>query len=301
MDIVSPDTLAALPAGECGRICALAADGQRDLQACAERYGPTFPGHPFDPTFFSTVALSNAFSAYWLTGDQLRTANRAALWAFGVDWLIDYLATSAEEVDDIVRRCLAVAHGGAPAADDPISQLLADIRSDIVDSTSPEALLRIWCDQVHRTLDAMAREWHWRSGISGDAVPVLPTPEQYLDNADNLGFAFVYVSHRCFTHDPHLQRDADLLRDAGWRVQHAIRLLNDLGTYRRDIAWGDLNILMLGPDRTAVIQQAENIIEYCRTVFVSLRAAHPGLVAYLERQIDFNLGFWQLTDYWGDL
>jgi hypothetical protein len=301
MDTLSPETMAALPAVECGRVCALAGEGQRDLQACAETYGSTFPGHPFDPTFFSTVALSNAFSAYWLTADRLRTANRAALWAFGVDWLIDHLATSRGEVEDIVRRCLAVAYGAEPEADDPISCLLADIRADLANTPSYSALLPIWCDQVRRTLDAMAREWEWRSAGRDRGAAVLPTPDQYLQNADNLGFAFVYVSHWSFTHDPRMECHADRLRTAGWQVQQVIRLLNDLGTYRRDVEWGDLNVLMLGLNRTDVIRRIETLADDCRQALGSLRADHPDVAAYLERQINFNIGFWKITDYWGSL
>ncbi len=52
-------------AAEQGRICALAAKGQRDLAGVAASHPDLFPGRPFDAALFSTVAMTVAFSAPW--------------------------------------------------------------------------------------------------------------------------------------------------------------------------------------------------------------------------------------------
>src|SRR5690349_24425396 len=81
-----------------GITCAVAAQGQRDLQRLADADPDLFPRVPFDCSVFSTLAMANAFSAPWLGADALRTANRASLWAFRVDWYADHVATSADQL-----------------------------------------------------------------------------------------------------------------------------------------------------------------------------------------------------------
>src|SRR5262245_41736269 len=113
-----------------GRIGAVAAAGQRDMHRCATRFDDLFPSNPFDFALFGAVALANAFCAPTLSADQLRIANRTTLWAFAVDWLIDYHATSPVEVDDIVGRCTDTALGAQPAANDSLTRLMAEIRDE---------------------------------------------------------------------------------------------------------------------------------------------------------------------------
>jgi hypothetical protein len=309
------DFTGTLPAAECGRICAGAGEAQRDLQEHAATYGELFPSNPFDAALFSTVALANAFCAPWMTAHELRIANRASLWAFALDWLIDYLATSREDVDDAVRRCLAVADGAPPAGDDQLARFLADIRTELAGAPAFEVLRPIWREELRLMLEAMAREWDWQaSRASGGNA--LPTFEEYLANADNICFSFVFVSHWILTEDaarlvpdgrpgifdgPPPVALVDEVRAAGREVQKVIRLLNDLGTYQRDVSWGDLNPLMLGVSRDEVTRHISVLVERCQELLDPLRAAHPRLADFLDRYIGFNTGFYRLTDYWGKL
>jgi hypothetical protein len=299
-DFAGTDVTGALPAIECGRISAGAGEAQRDLQDRASAYPELFPSNPFDPALFSTVALANAFCAPWLTARELRIANRASLWAFALDWLIDYLATSRAEVDDIVGRCIAVANGAPPTDDDHLGRFLAELRADLAAAPAFELLRPIWIEELRLMLEAMAREWDWQATRAGGGT-ALPTFEEYLDNSDNICFSFVFVSHWILNSPPPPVAGVAHVRAAGREVQRVIRLLNDLGTYQRDVNWGDLNPLMLDVTREDVERRIAVLVGQCRELLRPVRADHPRLAEFLDRYIGFNAGFYRLTDYWGTL
>jgi len=281
-----------------GMICAVAAKGQRDLQECANVHGDLFPGKPFDPAVFSTLALANAFSAPWLPADRLRTANRASLWAFRFDWLVDYLAASRSEVDDAATQCLAVADGSAPASGDSLAAFLATLRDDL--STEPcfADLHTVWRDELRRMFEAMTREFEWRS--AGATITAI-TADEYLDNADNLGSSFVNVTHWIANCEPSAPEHVVDLLAATRAQQQVLRLLNDLGTVHRDLIWGDLNLLRLGVTEREATDRLADLGERCEQALRPLRIRQPRMAVFLERQMEFCRGFYGITDYWGSL
>jgi hypothetical protein len=274
-----------------GATCAVAAQGQRDLQRLADADPDLFPRNPFDGSVFSTLAMANAFSAPWLGAEALRTANRASLWAFRVDWYADHVATSADQLSELTSACLAVADGAEPP--DRLTGLLAGIRDDLARGSDFEVRRPVWREELRRMLDAMAVEAAWRR----DASTV--TVEQYLDNADNLGSAFVNVSHWLANTEPAVHNVLPQVLAAARAQQRVIRVLNDLATYERDLAWGDLNVLRLGPDRAAAQDLLASLTRECEDSLVPLRTGQPRLATFLHRQVEFCRGFYGLTDYWG--
>jgi hypothetical protein len=281
-------------AHDAGRICAVAGQGQRDLQRCAAVYPELFPADRFDAALFGVVSQAIAFSAPWLDADRLRVTNRAALWAFAVDRLVDTVATSRREVAALTARCRAVAAGGAPGPGHAAGTLLAEIRDELAAGTGYDRWGPVWRREVSRMLAGMAREWRWVHGGPR------PTIEEYLDNADNLGLSFVFVSHLGATAPVATARETGSLVAAGRAAQRAVRLINDLGTYRSDLVTGDLNVLRLGPNRSQVRRRLDAILADCARRFERLNATHPDPVAYLDRHVRFNLGFYSVTDYWPD-
>lgn len=307
-------------AEEQGRICALAAAGQRDLADRAAAYPELFPPGPFDATLFGTVSLATAFGAPWCDRDQLRVANRAALWIFAADWLIDHRARTRDEVDSITRRCLRVVDG-ADAGSDPLGRFLAEIRDELAETT-PGAFATArpaWREEFRRMLHAMAREWDWKqrlgtagratnpvsgpdpglAAVAGPASGPLPDLDEYLANADNFGSSFVNVSHWIRTGDPDTLRHLPELVAASRQVQRVLRLVNDLATHQRDVRWGDLNALRLGVDRAEVTRRIETLVQRCHESFAALPFPCRAQGGYLARQIGFSTGFYQLTDFWG--
>jgi hypothetical protein len=87
--------------------------------------------------------------------------------------------------------------------------------------------------------------------------------------------------------------------------QNVIRLLNDLGTYGRDVAWGDLNALLLHADpggaeiRREVTARLDALMAAATTAITPLARSVPGLAEFLLRQIGFCAGFYGITDFWG--
>jgi hypothetical protein len=287
-----------LSATEHGRICALAAECQRDVQACADAYPTLFSSRHFDARLFSTVAMANAFGSPWATAPELRMVVRATMWSFAADWRIDYVAKTRAEVDTFTTRCLAVAEGVEPATGEPITDFLADILGELAKVPGAEAGLGLWRDQLERWLAAMAREWDWKAALSADGGTALPTFEEYLDNADNYACSWVNVSHWIFGGDPGTFDHLGELWEASQAVQRVMRLQNDLATYRRDVEWGDLNVLMLGIGRAEVTARIAVLLELAMDLIRPLRLSRPRQAVYLERQIGYSGGFYGLTDYW---
>jgi hypothetical protein len=283
---------------EQGRICALAARGQRDLQKRAAEYPELFSGAPFDAALFSNIALAIAFSAPWCTVEELRVTNRAVLWGFALDWQVDYLAKSRAEIDRLVETSLAVVDGATPAADDPMGRFLAELCADLAAVPAYPRLRDTWRAAVHRTLDAMGREWDWRAARR-DLTGALPTFEEYLANADNLACTVVNVAYWIHTGDAQTHRALPRLIEASDEVQRVLRLVNDLGTYQRDLEWGDLNAIMLVADQAEVEQRVDALAVRCRDLLADLAADCPRPAAYLARQVNFTSGFYRSTDFWG--
>ena len=290
-----PGRAEAPDAREAGRICAVAGQGQRDLAGRVAAYPHLFPPGRFDTALFGVVSLAITFSAPWLDSDRLRLTNRAALWAFAVDRLVDAVATSRREVTALATRCRSVAAGAAPDPGDGAGAFLAEIRDELSAGGGYESWGPAWRRELSRMLSGMAREWRWVHG-GGPR----PTVEEYLDNADNLGLSFVFVSFLASTANPATARDAGALVRAGRAAQRVVRLANDLGTYSADLASGDLNVLRLGPDRSQVHRRLDALLADCAARLERLRAAHPDPVAYLDRHVRFNLGFYPVADYWPD-
>lgn len=286
-------------AAEHGRICALATDCLRDLWDCAAAYPELFPAEPFGPTVFSGVALANAFGSPWATADGIRIAARTALWAFAADWLVDHVATSPGEIHAIVAGCTAVGEGAAPAEGVPLQRLLASIRAELSTSAVWAALSPAWCEALRRYLRASAQEWEWKAAYSGGERSALPTFEEYLANADNFASHLVNVSHWISNETVETLERLRPLAAASEEIQRALRLVNDLATYERDLAWGDLNSLLLGVGRDQVTRRIDELVDGCDRLIAPLEDVLPREATYLRRQLGYSVGFYATTDYWG--
>ncbi|MFB9836707.1 terpene synthase family protein [Actinoallomurus acaciae] len=288
-------------AAERGKVCALAMDCLRDLQKCAAEYPALFPTKPFGPTVFSGVALANAFGSPGATAARIRVAARTALWAFAVDWLMDYVATSRDEIDAIVTGCEAVGDGAPPDPDAPVQAFLAALRDDLARRPGWAAQYPIWREHLRRYLLANAREWDWKTARAAGDTAALPDLEGYLANADNFGSSLVNVSHWIDNGAVSTAGELERLAEASAEVQRTLRLLNDLATYERDMTWGDLNSLMLGLTPDDVRRRIAASVARCEELIEPLAAGFPEEADYLIRQIGHSSGYYGSTDYWGSL
>ncbi|MEV6030915.1 terpene synthase family protein [Nonomuraea sp. NPDC052116] len=268
---------------ELGRTCALAAECGRDLRRCAQMYSGLFPVAAFGAEFYATLTLSTAFSAPWASAEHLKVANRAALWVLAVERLVDHTATTREQVDRLIRECLSVADGAVPRS--AATRFLADLRDELGTVKEFDDLRWIWRDQLAETLTGMGRAWVWR-----DTRAVL-TLERFLDNADSRGSCFVDVSHWIYTADDWARTHLDDLRAVSRQVQRYLHLLGDVASYRKDMSWGDLNVLALGVSRAEVTGAMAALAREAAGLIEPVRAGSPRTAAYLRRQIGFNAGF----------
>jgi Terpene synthase family 2, C-terminal metal binding len=272
-----------------GKVCATAMECLRDLEKCAAAYPDLYPGGPFGTTVFSGIALAMAFGSPRAPAERIRVVSRTVIWAFAVDWLLDRVATSREEVDAVAGGCEAVAAGAAPEGS--LQEFLASIRDELAARPDWAEQRPVWLAHLRAYLRANVREWEWK------ARDQVPTFEEYLANADNIGSSFVNVTHWIHTGTPEPGR----LEAANAECQRALRLLNDLATYERDVAWGDLNVLLLGLSRSDVAKRADELVRSCEDLLEPLAATLPEETGYLRRQLGFSVGYYGITDYWGEL
>jgi hypothetical protein len=275
-----------------GEISARATRGQRDLQKFTAAYPEMFGDAAFDAALSGAVALANAVSAPEAPDAAVWAANRAGMWAFALDQRVDLRSRTADEVDGLAARCVAVA-GGAPA--DPAAPLevsLAGVRAGLVEAPAFGHIGPLWISELTGMVVAMATEWHWLR-----ARGPMPSPSAYLENAANLGFSFVFASFLVALGGAPDRAVADLVA-ASHAAQRAIRLVNDLATYDRDVDTGDLNVLMLGISRGEAVRLVQRYADECRDLLASVRRGHPVASAYVRRQVEFNRGFHSVTDYW---
>ncbi|TDD55384.1 terpene synthase [Nonomuraea terrae] len=266
-----------------GRTCALAAECGRDLRRCAQMYGGLFPVAAFRSDFFTALTLASAFSAPWAAADRLKILNRTALWVAALDRLVDHTATTREQVNRLTRECLSVADGAVPRS--AITRFLADLRDELATVKAFHDLRGLWRDQLARTLAGMARAWVWRD------TGALPTLDRFLENADSRGSCFVDVSHWIYTADDWARAHLDELRAVSGHVQRYLLLLGDVASYRRDVSWGDLNVLALGVSRGEVTAEMERLAREADALVGQIREHSPRTAAYLQRQMGFSAGF----------
>jgi hypothetical protein len=282
-----------------GRACAVATDCLRDLEKCAAAHPALFPAKPFCPTLFSGITLVHAFACPDATVERIRVAARVTLWVFAADWLVDTVATSRDEIEAIADGCAAVGDGAAPDPGVPLQCLLAELRDELAATPRWAGLYPVWRDQLGRYLAAGVREWDWKAARASGGEAALPTFEDYLANADNLGATFVNVAHWIHADAARDAGELERLAAAGDRMQRALRLLNDLATYERDRSWGDLNGLMLGVTSEEVTRRLDTLVAECRAATAELAAEFPEPAAHLRRQLGYSTGYYGLTDYWG--
>ncbi|MEV4373138.1 terpene synthase family protein [Nonomuraea sp. NPDC049637] len=271
-----------------GRTCALAAECGRDLRRCAQLYDGLFPGAAFDAEFYQTLTLGTAFSAPWAGAGGLKAVNRSALWVLAVGRLVDHTATTREQVDRLTRECVEVAGGAVPRSQ--VTRFLADLRDELATVEGFGPARRLWHDQLARTLDGMARAWVWRD------TRAAPTLERYLDNADSRGSCFVDLSHWIYTGDGWTTGHLEELRTVSRQVQRYLHLLGDVASYRRDLSWGDLNVLGLGVTGGEVTAAMAGLAREATGLIEALRGCSPRTAAYLGRRIGFNAGFTGISD-----
>ena len=132
-----------------------------DLAAIITRYPDLFPPHPFDHNFPARLA---EMSIGCVPADTTPhpTYTRHALWICALDYLIDHVATTTDQVQHLTDRCDHTAAGHRPHPDDHLTAFLAELRTDLARTPEFAACEPLWRSELHRMVGAMSREWHWK-------------------------------------------------------------------------------------------------------------------------------------------
>lgn len=286
-------------AAEQGRISAIAATGHRDLATYTADYPKLLPSRPFDPTFFAAVSLNTAFSAPWCTPEQLRLTNRAAVWVRALHWWVHRPTSAASDVDIVIDRCRAVAHGVPPEPQDELGRFLSDILTELRPQPGFIAGRERWQTELERTLTAIHREWRWKAIGQAQPDPARPTLRDYLDNADSFGSTFVNLTHWLRLGEGSALAHLNELVTVSREAQRVLRLVDDLTSPTRGTSRGGFDVLLTA-DRATVEDQVGHLVDRCRELLRPLEVRCPIQASYLARQLGFNSGFHRIADLWGE-
>jgi hypothetical protein len=242
---------------------------------------------------FSSLSLAIAFSAPELDSRRLRMAARSTIWTVALDWTIDTLAKTVEEVADVARRCRAIGNDHRPQPGDELATFLRDIRDELASQPGYTSQRSLWRDELNRLLRAEEQDWLWRSSAKR------PDLDEYLANSDSIALSFVYICHLIDQGIRPSRAHLRELRQAGWAAQRVVRLNNDVASLRRDKRSGDLNALLL-PGVTRATIRRRIAVETGGAIdrIAALPSDYSGLARYLERQMGFCSGLYGVADFW---
>ncbi|MFF5260596.1 terpene synthase family protein [Actinomadura viridis] len=270
---------------------------ERDLIEYAQEYPDLFPDKPFS-TIYGEVAKTMAFSAPWCTSDDLKITCRTILWIFALDWLIDHLTKSRDEVTEITSACRAVCAGQRPGMS--LARALFDIRQDLLAEPAFAQLGPVWDGELGKMLDAMSREWDWKMSSKGaQSSASRPTLDDYLANSANFGCTFTNVTQWISYSDPQTVACIDQLRSASDAIQEALRLVNDLASFKREEKWGDVNVFTLGITKEQATEHVSHLRRRIEDRLLPLESSCPLQARYLRQQLEYSVGFYSAgADYW---
>ncbi|MFI7632665.1 terpene synthase family protein [Nonomuraea sp. NPDC049400] len=278
-----------------GALSARAAECARDLRRTAASYPELFDTGEFADTPGQIANMMVYGTPRHGTG-MLRSPSQLALWIFPLDAAIDRDATQRSQVRAIVEECKDVIAGADPHT--PLTRLLADIRDDLAHAPAFGHLGPVWRTELAAMLDAMAREWDWKTAARQTAA--VPTLKEYLGNAANFGSTVVGVSRLISTDEPEATREhLPAIIDAANATQRVMRLVNDLRTFKRDRQWADLNARMLGLDEHALLELIADERKACDLELDRLAQSCPGVAEDLRQQMMTTWGFYfNGSDFW---
>ncbi|HEY8744747.1 MAG TPA: terpene synthase family protein [Chloroflexota bacterium] len=227
-------------------IADLAGQVRADLQVWATRW-PIFA-----PVRFSAIAQTTAVHLPALSRSARALAALVSLWIIAFDEVVDEDRLTSTQLTALTERCRRlVARPEAPdtVGADPLCASLQEIVRQMTERSTFAAFASTWQGALTDMLDAIIE--HRRLGnptLLGTAPaatsPAVPSFAAMLAlTTRSIGVCFYLISSWVLYEEPDLilRREA-LLRSAEACAQ-AIRLANDLQTWRRDAEEGSVNTL----------------------------------------------------------
>jgi hypothetical protein len=162
--------------------------------------------------------------------------------------LIDDQATPDGELYDMLLECELVASGCALAAPkSELARMLEEVVEDARTYASFPAFWPLWSASLTRVTDGMMyARWASRRIGRGESAGCLPSLEEYLYYArSSIGLFHLWVGGAFVEPDPNLLSLLAALSPVADRCAIAMRLANDIASFERESAQGEINAITI--------------------------------------------------------
>jgi len=193
------------------------------------------------------VALSVVTASPHNTPEAVLAVARLGLWIFALDDVFDEEQLPETELLRRAERYQAIARGSSAApAGDTLAAALDGVRDELAGFALFESLAEDWATSLCQTIQGMIHEYHWRQRYLAEGASALPGYAAYVENGRySIGipphdWAAVITTGDASAVDcrPHLHA---MDRIAGT----CVRLANDLRSYEKELAEGNINSLVI--------------------------------------------------------
>jgi hypothetical protein len=253
-----------------------------------QRWAARFPT-VVDLDLMFPVALTHTFCYPWHTLSELFLGCRVGLWVFHIDDI-------AEKAPLDIPRLLDIAQGAAPDPGTPTEVVLSELRDELAGRPLFDSMSDLWRDTLSGLLEGMT--WERDTALAVVAGAPAPSVAEYLKYAVTIGSGFVRSSIWLASESIDLLPQIEMLTAALSEAVVAVRLANDLATYKRELTEpASLNILMLQDiDEPWVHREIRQRRARCAEILAPV-IQETNAAAGVLRLIDYTTTFYLSTDY----
>lgn len=214
---------------------------------------------------FKPLSIQLAASAPFCTVEELVTAGCGTLWIFAIDDAFDEELVPLEEmlIRSVTYRKLVFGESVTVDPRDPLAVVLQDVIRDLARYESFGSLREWWAASVMGTVEGMIQECRWRDEFRASKGQQLPTYEAYIRNGRySIGGPPHFMTSIITLEDPASVAAIQPLHDLGLEASACIRLANDLRSYEKEVAEGNVNSVVLMQFLHGVpVEQARRMVQ----------------------------------------
>lgn len=292
----------------------------RETQVDLERWASLYPS--FDPTEFTGVALTTAVHLPDWSRDKRLLAALVSAWILMFDGMVDEGRMSQSEQQSCIVGYKAIIRDDTALPlrlNDDLSLAILDIRQRMAVNPSFAALWRHWRWSFNQMVDAIV--WQRHAGqvqgwVTEPAVMSMPSYDALMGRAlHSIGVPFYLATCFILYKDPAIEERLPILIEIGEECARAIRLANDLRTWRREEDEQTINtvvvvrqeILRENPeigsaechDQAIQVLKERELASIARThtLLASSPVSSSPVEAGIGRLVNHVTGYYALQDY----
>jgi hypothetical protein len=193
------------------------------------------------------VALSVVAASPHNTLDAVLAVARLGLWIFALDDVFDEEQLPERELMRRADRYQAIALGHSAAPDgDTLAAALNEVRDELAGFALFQLLSKDWATSLCRTIQGMIREYRWRQRHLVEGASGLPSYAEYVENGlYSIGIPPHDWASVITTGDVSAVDCRQHLRAMDRIAGTCVRLANDLRSYNKELAEGNVNSLVI--------------------------------------------------------